>query len=75
MAGLNEAIALYVANLKAYKTLKEKEPVVQGFVTGTGVNVGGMEYSYDCIAPRRIVEGDLVYAAYTDSDGKMVILG
>lgn len=75
MAGLNDAVNLYIAILQKYKELHEKQPVELGFVYNGGIYVNGMPHTYESVSPNRFVEGDVVYVAQTEEDGKVVVLG
>lgn len=75
MAGLQAAIMLYISTIKKWKAQAEKDPVQQAAVHNGKVYIDGQPYEHESIAANRFVDGDVVYVARTDNDGKVVVLG
>jgi len=75
MSALSEAINLYISTVSKYKEQAEKSVVSRAAVADGNLYVDGQQYDYDSVSPNRIVNGDVVYIARTDDDGKVVVLG
>ena len=75
MPGLQASIMLYVETLKKLKERAEKNPVRQAAVYNGEIYMDGQPYEYESVSANRIVNGDVVYVAQTDNDGRVVVLG
>ena len=75
MSALAEAINLYISTVAKYKEQAEKNVVSRAAVANGSVYVDGQQYDYDSVSPNRIIDGDVVYVARTDDDGRVVVLG
>ena len=75
MSALAEAINLYISTVAKYKEQAEKNVVSRAAVANGNVYVDGQQYDYDSVSPNRIIDGDVVYVARTDDDGRVVVLG
>lgn len=75
MAGLDDAIGLYISTLRKLKEEVERKEVTLGAVANGKLYIDGQQYEFDSVASERIVDGDVVYAARTDEAGRMVVFG
>ena len=75
MSALAEAINLYISTVSKYKDQAEKSVVSRAAVANGNIYVDGQPYDFESVSPNRIIDGDVVYVARTDDDGKVVVLG
>ena len=72
---IQAAVSLYIETVRKWKTKAEDSVISQGAFSGDQVYVGGVPYDYDSLSPGRLVDGDAVMVARSDTNGKVVVLG
>lgn len=75
METIRDAVLLYVETCKNLKEKAEKNLVQEAAVYQGQVYVDGTPRDFESISPNRFGNGDVVYVAQTEDDGKVVVLG
>lgn len=66
---------LYVSTVRKWKGKADKNVITQAAVSDGCIYVDGQACDYDSVSPDRFANGDVVYVARTEDDGKVVVLG
>ena len=75
MATTGDAINLYVTTAMKWKNRAEKNVVSQAAVSGGNLYVDGQQVDFESVSPDRFGDGDAVFVAHTEDEGRVVVLG